>query len=73
LLELRDVAIQTAFLLASTFRETEPPHGLPRRVARAMTSFIRYALSFVNLLYLPAYSPDLNPIEKMGSKVKTIL
>jgi transposase len=25
------------------------------------------------LLYLPAYSPDLNPIEKMWSKVKTIL
>jgi transposase len=26
-----------------------------------------------NLLYLPAYSPDLNPIEKMWSKVKSIL
>ncbi len=25
------------------------------------------------LLYLPAYSPDLNPIEKLWSKVKAIL
>ena len=25
------------------------------------------------LWYLPAYSPDLNPIEKMWSKVKSIL
>jgi transposase len=25
------------------------------------------------LLFLPAYSPDLNPIEKMWSKVKQIL
>jgi transposase len=25
------------------------------------------------LFYWPAYSPDLNPIEKMGNKVKTIL
>ena len=26
-----------------------------------------------DLLYLPAYSPDLNPIEKLWSKVKTYL
>ena len=26
-----------------------------------------------DLLYLPAYSPDLNPIEKMWSKVKQLL
>lgn len=26
-----------------------------------------------NLMYLPAYSPDLNPIEMMFSKVKTLL
>ena len=26
-----------------------------------------------SILYLPAYSPDLNPIEKMWSKVKQIL
>ena len=25
------------------------------------------------ILFLPAYSPDLNPIEKMWSKVKTLL
>jgi transposase len=25
------------------------------------------------LCYLPAYSPDLNPIEKMWSKIKSIL
>jgi transposase len=25
------------------------------------------------VLFLPAYSPDLNPIEKMWSKIKTIL
>jgi hypothetical protein len=31
--ERSDVAIQKAFLLASTFRETEPLHGLPRRFA----------------------------------------
>lgn len=27
----------------------------------------------IQLLFLPAYSPDLNPIEKMWSKVKSIL
>jgi transposase len=27
----------------------------------------------VRLLFLPAYSPDLNPIEKMWSKIKSIL
>ena len=27
----------------------------------------------MNLLYLPAYSPDLNPIENMWSKIKAIL
>ena len=27
----------------------------------------------VKLLYLPAYSPDLNPIENMWSKIKAIL
>ena len=27
----------------------------------------------VMLMYLPAYSPDLNPIEMMRSKVKAIL
>lgn len=26
-----------------------------------------------SLLYLPAYSPDLNPIEKMWSKIKSII
>lgn len=26
-----------------------------------------------NILYLPPYSPDLNPIEKMWSKIKSIL
>jgi transposase len=25
------------------------------------------------VLFLPAYSPDLNPIEKMWSKIKTLL
>lgn len=27
----------------------------------------------IQLLFLPAYSPDLNPIEKMWSKIKEIL
>ena len=27
----------------------------------------------MKLLYLPAYSPDLNPIENMWSKIKAIL
>jgi transposase len=27
----------------------------------------------VEVLFLPAYSPDLNPIEKMWSKIKTLL
>ena len=27
----------------------------------------------LKLLYLPAYSPDLNPIENMWSKIKAIL
>jgi hypothetical protein len=31
--ERSDVAIQTAFLRAFAFRETEPQHGLPRRFA----------------------------------------
>jgi hypothetical protein len=31
--ERSDVAIQTAFLLASAFQETESLHGLPRRFA----------------------------------------
>jgi hypothetical protein len=31
--ERSDVALQTAFLLAFAFRETEPLHGLPRRFA----------------------------------------
>jgi hypothetical protein len=50
LLGLRVVAIQTAFLFALTLQATEPLHGLPRRAARAMTSFMYYALSFVNVL-----------------------
>lgn len=28
---------------------------------------------FPNVLFLPPYSPDFNPIEKMWSKVKSIL
>lgn len=32
-----------------------------------------FASRGITLLYLPAYSPDLNPIEKMWSKVKGIL
>ena len=27
----------------------------------------------INVVYLPPYSPDLNPIEKMWSKIKSIL
>ena len=27
----------------------------------------------MNVLYLPPYSPDLNPIEKMWSKMKALL
>ena len=27
----------------------------------------------IQLLFLPAYSPDLNPIEKMWSKIKSVL
>ena len=34
-------------------------------------SLILQAGAFV--LFLPAYSPDLNPIEKMWSKIKTLL
>ncbi|MDR0441281.1 MAG: hypothetical protein LBI59_09935, partial [Candidatus Accumulibacter sp.] len=33
----RHAAIQRASQVASAFRKTEPPHGLPRRAARAMT------------------------------------
>ena len=29
--------------------------------------------SVISYLYLPPYSPDLNPIEKMWSKMKSIL
>jgi transposase len=32
-----------------------------------------FALHGITLLYLPTYSPDLNPIEKMWSKIKGIL
>ena len=27
----------------------------------------------INVIYLPPYSPDFNPIEKMWSKIKSIL
>lgn len=27
----------------------------------------------INVVYLPPYSPDFNPIEKMWSKIKSIL
>ena len=27
----------------------------------------------IHILYLPPYSPDMNPIEKMWSKIKSIL
>jgi hypothetical protein len=37
------VAIQTALRMAPAFRETEPPPGLPRRAARAMTKLGRVA------------------------------
>jgi transposase len=33
----------------------------------------RLAQAGVEVLFLPAYSPDLNPIEKMWSKVKALL
>ncbi|MDR3362044.1 MAG: transposase [Desulfovibrio sp.] len=33
----------------------------------------KFASRNIEIKYLPAYSPDLNPIEKMWSKVKTKL
>jgi transposase len=33
----------------------------------------KYTSQGVTVKYLPAYSPDLNPIEPMWSKIKTIL
>jgi len=33
----------------------------------------RFAAAGVELAYLPPYSPDLNPIENVFSKVKTLL
>ena len=33
----------------------------------------RVATAGATLAYLPAYSPDLNPIEKMWSKIKAFL
>jgi hypothetical protein len=36
---VRPAAIQTAVKMPRRSRKTEPPHGLPRRAARAMTEF----------------------------------
>jgi len=33
----------------------------------------KFTVRDIMIKYLPAYSPDLNPIEKMWSKIKTIL
>lgn len=43
-----------------------PPHKAPRTLRRIEQAGAR-------VLFLPAYSPDLNPIEKMWSKVKEFL
>ena len=35
--------------------------------------FVRLPLHFAKLFFLPAYSPDLNPIEQFFAKLKTLL
>ena len=47
-------------------------HGQPRKPqAQAIAPRIRAARA--KLLFLPAYSPDLNPIEQAFAKLKTLL
>ena len=46
--------------------DNRSPHKAPRTIRRIEQTGAR-------VLFLPAYSPDLNPIEKMWSKVKEFL
>ena len=48
------------------------------RVPTMSAAFAKATLALINragaqVLFLPVYSPDLNPIEKMWSKVKALL
>jgi transposase len=47
------------------------PINLPGHKGRAIRSAIRAAKA--KLFFLPAYSPDLNPIEQAFAKMKTLL
>ena len=40
---------------------------------KEVSEIINHSGKHLTLLYLPAYSPDLNPIEMMWSKIKSIL
>lgn len=40
---------------------------------KKVSEIINHSGKHLTLLYLPAYSPDLNPIEMMWSKIKSIL
>ena len=40
---------------------------------KEVSEIINHSAKHLTLLYLPAYSPDFNPIEMMWSKIKSIL
>ena len=40
---------------------------------KEVSEIINHSVKHLTLLYLPAYSPDFNPIEMMWSKIKSIL
>ena len=50
---------------------TRPQCGLRSHHAKTVTEYLDKA--GIHYAYLPPYSPDLNPIEKMWSKMKAIL
>jgi len=51
----------------------EDPAAGPQLIAWWIDRLVRLAQAGAEVLFLPAYSPDLNPIEKMWSKVKACL
>jgi transposase len=54
-------------LRAQTHNHTVTPQGGPQRRDTAIRA------AGAHLLFLPPYSPDLNPIEIMFAKLKTLL
>ena len=57
--------------LAHRCRRGRPPHNLAAHKVAGVQDAIRAVGA--SLLYLPPYSPDLNPIEQAFAKLKTLL